>query len=408
MRLYIPTAIIALVIFLSGCQIIQSDFAYVNEEYSEYDQTTDGTQIEPAQERTGFVEDKNTPEVKATEGLDNNQSADFSSTDQIESIDPVGKLLSEMTTKIEQLKEDFTVEIKGLTQDDISNFEFLKLFPQLREVYWNGTFYGDYASIKISLKISMEHKIFSAYQVGRSELLSAEERQVLDVALNVINSKISLDMSDYEKELIIHDYIVMNCTYDIASQNNNTIPDTSYTSYGALVLGVAVCQGYSGAFKLFMDLLDIECDIITGQAGGESHAWNRVKIDGDYYLVDVTWNASIFKANPNNRVHYDFFNLTDEALNASHKPGEPQTKIATSTKYNYHYYNNLVVTSKEEFLAILRDTLDKGETIVYVLYENVDLREFIASQDIFQYLGDNSKILYSFSDKVNTLYLQFE
>jgi transglutaminase/protease-like cytokinesis protein 3 len=239
-------------------------------------------------------------------------------------------------------------------------------------------------------------------------LLSTEEKQVLDVALNIINSQIRENLSDYEKQLIVHDYIVKNCVYDSVNYNNNTIPDTSRTPYGALVLGVAVCQGYSSAFKLLMDMLGIECDIITGFANGDSHAWNRVKIDGDYYLVDVTWDDPTLKENVNREVYYDFFNLTDEAMNASHTASEPQIKEATSTKYNYFHYNNLVVSSKSDFFFILQDALDKDETYVYVLCENIDLRGFVASQEIFQYLGGKSHISYSFSDKVNTLYLQFE
>ena len=321
---------------------------------------------------------------------------------------PVEKLLSEIASEIEKLNEDFTLNIEGLTQVDMSSIDFLEYFPELREVRWNGTFYSDYAIIKISIKISMEYKILSAYRFGNIELLSTEEQQVLDVALNVINSKISDNLSDYEKQLAVHDYIIMNCVYDSTNYNNNTIPDTSRTSYGALVLGVAVCQGYSSAFKLLMDMLGIECDIITGFANGESHAWNRVKIDGDYYLVDVTWNDPILKESSNREAYYDFFNLTDEAMNASHTPSEPQIKVANSTKYNYFYYNNLVVSSKNEFLAILQDALDKDENYVYVLYENIDLQEFIESQDIFKYLRGKSNFSYSFSDQVNTLYLHFE
>ena len=321
---------------------------------------------------------------------------------------PVEKLLSEVTSEIEKLNEDFTLTIEGLTQADIKSVDFLEYFPELREAYWNGTFYSDYAVIKISLKISMEHKILSAYRSGNIESLSTEEQQVLDVALNVINSKISENASDYEKQLIVHDYIVANCVYDSVNYDNDTIPNTSRTSYGALVLGVAICQGYSSAFKLLMDMLGIECDIITGLANGESHAWNRVKIDGDYYLVDVTWDDPILNENSNREVYYDFFNLTDEVMNASHTSSEPQIKVANSTKYNYFYHNNLVVSSKSDFLAILQDALNKDQNCVYVLYENIDLREFAEGQDIFQYLGGKSKISYSFSDQVNTLYLQLE
>ena len=62
--------------------------------------------------------------------------------------------------------------------------------------------------------------------------------------------------SDYEKAAFVHDFIVLNCTYDADAFNkylNNSNDGTSlaYTSYGCLVNRKAVCAGYSKAYKLF-------------------------------------------------------------------------------------------------------------------------------------------------------------
>ena len=57
--------------------------------------------------------------------------------------------------------------------------------------------------------------------------------------------------------------------------------------------GVAVCDGYCKAFQFFMDVLGIECEIQTGQ----NHAWNRVKVGGQWYLVDCTWDDPIYYYN---------------------------------------------------------------------------------------------------------------
>ena len=404
MQLYKTTTILALILFLSSCHINQPDQTSVNEALVEKEQQWNTPQMEPVKEAIVSAESINTPETKETERADNVQLG--TDTLQPAEISPLEKFLSEIKSNIEKLNEDFTITIEGLTQDDIGNVDLLEHFPELRKAHWRGTFYNNHAIIEMSVTIAMEYKIFTAYQTKRVALLTAEEKQVLDVVLNVIHNQISKDMSDYEKELTIHDYIILNCTYDSINHHHNTIPESSYTSYGVLVLGIAVCQGYSSAFKLFMDMLNIECDIITGKADDENHAWNRVKIDGDYYLVDVTWNGSI--SDSNNRVHYDFFNLTDEVLNASHIPSKPQVKAAHSTRYNYFHYNNLTVANKDDFLVILQDALDRGENYVYILYDDIDLRELIESQDIFKHLKGKSRITYSFSDKVNTLYLQFE
>lgn len=70
----------------------------------------------------------------------------------------------------------------------------------------------------------------------------------------------------------------------------------SFTAYGALVNKMAVCSGYSRAFKVIMDKLDIPCVLVSGYGvsknGYVNHEWNYVKLDGKYYAVDTTWNSA--------------------------------------------------------------------------------------------------------------------
>lgn len=57
-----------------------------------------------------------------------------------------------------------------------------------------------------------------------------------------------------------------------------------------------VCEGYARAFKVLCDKLGIPCVLTEGYARtslteqNELHMWNYVKIDGNWYAVDVTWN----------------------------------------------------------------------------------------------------------------------
>ncbi|MGL5243564.1 MAG: hypothetical protein ACRC7R_00090, partial [Sarcina sp.] len=58
----------------------------------------------------------------------------------------------------------------------------------------------------------------------------------LDKEVNRIISKyITSNMSDLEKEMAIHDYLVLNTKYDEENFKNNTVPDISHTAYGALI-----------------------------------------------------------------------------------------------------------------------------------------------------------------------------
>ena len=65
-----------------------------------------------------------------------------------------------------------------------------------------------------------------------------------------------------------------------------------YTSYGAFVNHNAVCQGYALAFKVLMDRAGIPCCYVSSDA--INHAWNMVRLDGNWYHVDVTWDDPIY------------------------------------------------------------------------------------------------------------------
>ncbi len=120
----------------------------------------------------------------------------------------------------------------------------------------------------------------------------------------------------FEQEKAIHDYMVLNCAYDYDNFFNDTIPWESGAPEGVFVHKTAVCQGYAEAFKLCMDILGIECIMVTGEAGSESHAWNAVKLDGEWYMIDVTWDDPV--PDEEGRLLYNYFNIPDWIMKLDH------------------------------------------------------------------------------------------
>ncbi len=93
--------------------------------------------------------------------------------------------------------------------------------------------------------------------------------------------------SRYQKLLRAHNYICDKATY--------TTGTYAHSSYGALVDGNCVCEGYAMAFKAICDALEIPCVEVSGSGisanSTESHMWNLVQMDnGKWYGVDVTWD----------------------------------------------------------------------------------------------------------------------
>lgn len=105
-----------------------------------------------------------------------------------------------------------------------------------------------------------------------------------DAMMDVIDNAKFNTTTRYDFVKSVHDYLCNNASYinDYAS---------CHDAYGTLVNGVAVCQGYSEAFKIFCDKYKIPCVCITGTANGGAHMWNAVQMDdGKWYLLDITWD----------------------------------------------------------------------------------------------------------------------
>ena len=104
-------------------------------------------------------------------------------------------------------------------------------------------------------------------------------------AREIISKVVKPNMSDLQKELALHDYVISNTKYDSENYIKNTIPKDSYSPYGALVNGIAVCQGYAEAMNLLETMIVV--GDTDGENGWESHVWNIVKIDGVYYQLGM-------------------------------------------------------------------------------------------------------------------------
>ncbi|MCL1983408.1 MAG: S-layer homology domain-containing protein [Clostridiales bacterium] len=128
----------------------------------------------------------------------------------------------------------------------------------------------------------------------------SDYRDMLSKRAQIYSQVIVPGMDDYDKIQAIHDWICDNITYNNAFSDHKSTwkPTKSQYQYehqlgwAGLILGTAVCAGYSDAFKFLLDGLGIECIFIYGQvpSQGGQHAWNLVKLGGSYYHVDNTWD----------------------------------------------------------------------------------------------------------------------
>ncbi|MBN1891277.1 MAG: hypothetical protein JW780_00710 [Clostridiales bacterium] len=163
------------------------------------------------------------------------------------------------------------------------------------------TEYENRSPCTIRLIFSYNHSgtVLGEYISSDDPVFSDPEQAVLfELIENILAKQISEDMSDYEKVVVIHDYLVANSIYTETDTSDPSETDESEylaTALSVLRDGKGQCQGYSEAFAAIMIMSGVETRIISGKAFDSEmrfmpHAWNQVKLDGVWYHVDVTWD----------------------------------------------------------------------------------------------------------------------
>lgn len=210
-------------------------------------------------------------------------------------------------------------------------FSILREYPEI--------FYGD-NKVSVSYSYYPSSKKISACKLKIQYIDSKENIYNMKDEFNrkvneIEESYLKNEDNKLKLQYIIHDYILSNTTYDYDNYVNGSVPKIAYNAYGALVEGVAVCEGYSKAAKLLMNLANIESGIIISPE--MNHAWNYVNIDGSYYHMDITWDDSVPEKN---RSIYNYFNLSDDEISKDHIWNSDIYPQCTNDKFNFLRINN--------------------------------------------------------------------
>lgn len=202
--------------------------------------------------------------------------------------------------------------------------------------------------------------ISDAYRSGDSSSLDEKQKETLDMAKAVLDEIITEDMSDYEKEKAVYDWMTSSLQND--SGLLTVIPSTQAdcdNPYGVLKYHNAVCVGYATTFRLFMQMLGIDCKVVHNT--DRYHSWDLVKLDGDWYHVDIYSDAG--------QGGYANFNLSDQIRGRENDWDRSFFPAANGYKYNEGYQNRQKVADIFAIPEKLRSALEEKSGILYLEFE---------------------------------------
>lgn len=148
----------------------------------------------------------------------------------------------------------------------------------------------------------------------------------------LLHATIHDGMSQWQKALSVHDYIITHCAYDESL--------TYYEGYDLLIRGTSVCNGYAEVYMDAMNRLGIPCMMVHSK--DMNHVWNLVQIYGNWYHVDATWDDPT--PNSYGTAKHTYFLATDAEMSAKGTEGHYNWKTditCTDTSYTNAFWKEV-------------------------------------------------------------------
>jgi len=176
---------------------------------------------------------------------------------------------------------------------------------------------------------------------------TALSKKVVEIADNFRH------LSDVDKVMAVHDYLIDHIEY--------SNPHIRSFAYGALIEGKAVCQGYAQSLAMILNNLNVECHTIVAMTKGSNpvlHEWVRVKLDGEWYYIDLTWDDTPWAEDKN----YKYFLINTDMISRDHETGYSLAggPEVDGSKYLYYAYKKqgIFAETKDDIDKIIRDQIN--------------------------------------------------
>ncbi len=246
-------------------------------------------------------------------------------------------------------------------------------------------------------------EFFGSYTMDRETAL--KRRAEIEEGAGAILAGIGEEASDYEKVKYVYETIICGTDYDLDAPDNQNI-------YSVFVNRRSVCQGYAKAAQYLLNRLGLESTLVLGTVDtGEGHAWNLVKVDGEYYYLDTTWgdvsyqeDVKLGEDGENGQesismpeINYDYLNVTTQELLRTHSiGGTVDMPVCSATAANYYVVEGAYFTAydKEQMAALFDRAAQQNKREVHVkcadeaCYQEI-FDALVERQEIFGYFGDD-------------------
>ncbi|MBI1891518.1 MAG: hypothetical protein HYS18_12780 [Burkholderiales bacterium] len=157
--------------------------------------------------------------------------------------------------------------------------------------------------------------------------------------------------NDYEKARAIYRWMTDRVSYDVDAYLGKK-PMISTEAEDVLKSRSSICDGYASLFERLAKVSGLEAASIKGFAKGyltaqkgdgkPNHAWNAIKVDGRWHLVDPTWGAGYVRDGRYQKALSElFFLIPPEQLIFSHYPTDSAWQLQSTPRISKTEFETL-------------------------------------------------------------------
>ena len=227
--------------------------------------------------------------------------------------------------------------------------------------------------------------ISKAYLADRSTGLDAKQKEVLDLASATLKNIIKEDMTTFQKEKAVYNWMCKNLEMAETSQVNIPVSSSQIDEpYGVLKTGTGDPVGFATTFRMFMEMLEIPCKVVHDTAF--TNAWNMVQLDDEnWYHVDV--GSDITYGN------FENFNMNENVASYKHTWDTEFFPAAAGTKYCYALMKAGEVKDLYNIPTRIKKAYDKKRKCIFLKFKTSSGKDLEVVDELVSrtadYLGGN-------------------
>lgn len=301
-------------------------------------------------------------------------------------------LYQEVYAALSDMQEEQEV---STTDPDMLNKVFSCVMNDHPELFYvEGYQYTKYSADGVITRITF----YGTYSMSREE--AANNRLLIDAYAKECLAGIKQNADEYDKVKYLYDYLIEHTDYDVNAANNQNI-------CSVFIGHASVCQGYAKSMQYLLQKAGIFATLVTGYTNNEGHAWNLVRVNGEYYYLDATWGDVSYTFTGENStyegeappINYDYFLVTTKELAQTHRiDNVVRLPECSSNRDNYYVKEGLYFeTYDEEKLRLIFNRTGSGEhQYVTIKCSNEEVfkllkQRLIDEQEVFDYIQDKGE-----------------